>query len=120
MTIGAALLLIAAGAVLRFAISTSSLFGINLYVIGDILMGVGALGLVLWLVVWLPRTRSRRTAYEPPPEVPPRARDPYRTGERYPEDRYPQDGYPASIYPGDRSQGESYPTRPYPQDPRLR
>lgn len=103
MTIGAALLLIAAGAVLRFAISTAVVGGVNLYIIGDILMAVGALGLVLWLVIWLPRSRRRRAVYEPPPppaDMP--RRDPYRR-DGYPEDRYPP--------PGDR-----YPTEPYPQD----
>jgi hypothetical protein len=64
MTVGAALLLIAAGAVLRFAVSTVSLFGVNLHTIGDILMGVGLLGLVLWLAVWAPWARSRRAAYQ--------------------------------------------------------
>lgn len=109
MTIGAALLLIAAGAVLRFAISTSSLGGVNLYIIGDILMGVGAFGLLLWLVIWLPRSRRRRAVYEPPPDVP-RAREPYRS-EYYREDRYPGERYPASGPAGDR-----YTTEPYPED----
>lgn len=110
MTIGAALFLIVAGAVLRFAISTSSLGGVNLYIVGDILMGAGALGLVLWLVIWLPRSR-RRAVNEPPPDVP-RAREPYRS-EYYREDRYPGAGerYPASGPAGDR-----YPTEPYPED----
>lgn len=115
MTIGAALLLIAAGAVLRFAISTSSVHGFNLWVIGDILMAVGALGLILWLVIWLPRTRSRRRAYEPPPDVP-RDREPYRAGDRYPEDRYPADRYPGERYPAGPYQGDHYPTEPYPEN----
>lgn len=110
MTIGAALLLIAAGAVLRFAISTSSVHGIDLHIIGDILMIVGVVGLVLWLVIWLPRTRSRRAAYEPPADVPP-GRDPYRQAGRYPEDRYP-----AGRSQGDRVQGDRYPTEPYQED----
>ncbi len=104
MTIGAALLLIAAGAVLRFAITSETVGGFNLYIIGDILMGVGALGLLLWLVIWLPRSRSRRAAYAPPPDVPPRPREPYRDG------RYDADGYPADPAPADR-----YPTEPYRQ-----
>lgn len=63
MTVGLALLLIAAGAVLRFAISTVSTHGVNLHTIGDILMAVGVAGLVLWLVVWAPWARSRRSSY---------------------------------------------------------
>lgn len=63
MTVGAALLLIAAGAVLRFAVSAGSVYGVNVPVVGDILMGVGVLGLVLWLAVWAPWARSRRSGY---------------------------------------------------------
>jgi hypothetical protein len=68
MRIGAGLLLIAVGAILRFGISTTSTHGIAIHTIGDILMLVGVLGLVLWMAVWAPWTRSRRPAYrdEPP------------------------------------------------------
>ena len=84
MTIGAGILLIAVGAILRFGISTVSTHGFGIHTIGDILMLVGALGVVLWLLVWAPwapRARSRRTTVyreEVPPgrtvyrdEVPP-------------------------------------------------
>ena len=87
MTIGAGILLIAVGAILRFGISTVSTHGFGIHTIGDILMVVGALGVVLWLLVWAPwapRARSRRTVYRgdlPPDEVPPARRypadDPY-------------------------------------------
>jgi hypothetical protein len=99
MRIGAGLLLIAVGAILRFGISTVSTHGVAIHTIGDILMIVGVLGVVLWLVVWAPWARSRRPVYRedgpayhedpvyrghaPADEVPP---------ERYPADRY-QDGY---------------------------
>jgi hypothetical protein len=82
MTIGAGLLLIAVGAILRFGISTVSTHGIGVHTIGDILMVVGVLGVVLWLIVWAPwgaRARSRRTVYReevPPGEVPPTRRYP--------------------------------------------
>jgi hypothetical protein len=81
MTIGAALLLIAAGAILRFAISTTSTHGVNLHTIGDILMVVGVIGVIVWAIVWAPWARRRRTTYAAPPvdEEPPPA---YR-GERY-------------------------------------
>jgi len=62
MRIGAGLLLIAVGAILRFGISTVSTHGIAIHTIGDILMLVGLLGVVLWLVVWAPWSR-RRPAY---------------------------------------------------------
>ena len=44
MTIGAALLLIAVGAILRFAVQTVSTHGIDLHTIGDILMIIGVVG----------------------------------------------------------------------------
>ena len=47
MRIGAGLLLIAVGAILRFGISTVSTHGIAIHTIGDILMLVGVLGVVL-------------------------------------------------------------------------
>lgn len=59
MRIGAALVLIAVGAILRFALTTVMTHGTNLHIIGDILMAVGALGLILWLFVWAPWARSR-------------------------------------------------------------
>jgi|SRR5215467_4036194 len=94
MTIGAGILLIAVGAILRFGISTVSTHGFGVHTIGDILMVVGALGVVLWLLVWAPwapRARSRRTVYRevPPDEVPPTRRYP---DEVPPTRRYPADG----------------------------
>src|ERR1700754_11042 len=92
MTIGAGILLIAVGAILRFGISTVSTHGFGVHTIGDILMGVGVLGIVLWMLVWAPwapRARSRRTVYReevPPGEVPPPRR-------RYPADRVYADEY---------------------------
>jgi len=63
MRIGAALALIAIGAILRFALVTVFTHGLYLHTIGDILMGVGVLGLILWLAVWAPWARGRRTSY---------------------------------------------------------
>ncbi|MGI9008781.1 MAG: hypothetical protein ACR2FU_21765 [Streptosporangiaceae bacterium] len=63
MRIGAALALIAVGAILRFALAVSVTHGVYLNIIGDILMGVGVLGLVLWFVVWAPWAQGRRTTY---------------------------------------------------------
>jgi hypothetical protein len=80
MRIGAALALIAVGAILRFALVTVATHGLYLHTIGDILMGVGVLGLILWLVVWAPWARNRSgygrsrvvqdTRYQPGTPVP--------------------------------------------------
>jgi hypothetical protein len=91
MTIGVGLFLIAVGAILRFGISTVSTHGIAVHVIGDILMVVGALGVLLWLVVWAPWARNRRAAYRRP--VPPD--EEVVTTRRYPaggpyDDEYPR------------------------------
>jgi hypothetical protein len=63
MRIGAGLVLIAVGAILRFGISTVSTHGIAIHTIGDILILVGVLGVVLWIAVWAPWTSRRRPAY---------------------------------------------------------
>ncbi|MDR0344546.1 MAG: hypothetical protein LBI49_15805 [Nocardiopsaceae bacterium] len=78
MTIGAGLVLIAVGAILRFGIATTSTHGFGVHTIGDILMIVGIIGVVLWLVVWAPRARRRRPVYRevPPEDVPPTRRYP--------------------------------------------
>ncbi len=60
MGIGTSLFLIAAGAILRFAV-TATIPNFNLQTVGLILMIIGGVGLVislLWLAVWSDR-RSR-------------------------------------------------------------
>jgi hypothetical protein len=59
MRIGASLFLIAIGAILKFAV-TKHVSGIDLAVVGVILMIIGIVGLVLELVLW--STRRSRTA----------------------------------------------------------
>jgi len=59
MRLGTAIVLIAIGAILTFAVS-AQVSGVNLVVVGWILMAAGALGVVLELAVWGPRTRRRR------------------------------------------------------------
>jgi hypothetical protein len=59
MRLGTAIVLIAIGAILTFAVSVQ-VSGVNLVVVGWILMIVGALGVVLELAVWGPRSRRRR------------------------------------------------------------
>ena len=69
MTLGTSLLLVAVGAILRYAV-TVDLSGIDLQVVGLILMIVGAIGAILsviWMFVASRRTdtvvRDRRDAY---------------------------------------------------------
>jgi amino acid permease len=93
MKIGAALVLIAVGAILRFALITVVTHGVYLHTVGDILMAVGVLGLIVWLFVWAPWARSRSTTtrqytsvedggYRQPPGT-------YTREERRYEDQYP-------------------------------
>jgi len=60
MGIGGSIFLIALGAILTFA-TNITLSGLDLNVVGIILMIVGALGLVLFLLVWGPHSRRVRT-----------------------------------------------------------
>jgi hypothetical protein len=51
MGISTSLVLIAAGAILKWAVSATT-SGVNLHVVGVVLMVVGAVGLVLSLIFW--------------------------------------------------------------------
>jgi len=100
MRIGAGLLLIAVGAILRFGISTVSTHGIAIHTIGDILMIVGVLGVVLWLVVWAPWGHRRRpAAYGDEGPV-------YREERAVYREDAPADEIPPRRYPADRYQDE--------------
>jgi hypothetical protein len=59
MGIGISIFLIAAGAILAFAV-TATVSGLELATVGWILMIVGALGLVLSLLFWSSWARGRR------------------------------------------------------------
>jgi hypothetical protein len=64
MTIGTSLLLIAVGAILKYAV-TADVSGIDIQTVGVILMLVGILGLILSLLytfVWSDTARRRRAA----------------------------------------------------------
>lgn len=57
MGIGAGIFLVAVGAILRFAVSVNG-HGFNLHTIGIILMVVGVLGILLDLLLFMPRRRA--------------------------------------------------------------
>jgi Domain of unknown function (DUF6458) len=70
MTIGTSILLIAVGAILRYAVNASTDV-VNIQTVGLILMIAGILGLILSLLYaafWADRARPRRDPYldEPP------------------------------------------------------
>lgn len=78
MPLGTALLLIAVGAILRFAVTVNTQ-GFNLHTVGDILMIVGVVGLVLalfWMTIWSHRRDPYRDPY----------REPYVRDDRYVDD----------------------------------
>jgi len=66
MGIGASIFLIAVGAILTFALERD-ISGLDVDVIGIILMLAGALGLFMFMVVWGPTTRRR--TLQPPTDV---------------------------------------------------
>jgi uncharacterized membrane protein YidH (DUF202 family) len=57
MYIGTGLFLIAAGAILRYAVTTN-VSGINLHTTGVVLMVVGVVGLVISLFLWFRADRA--------------------------------------------------------------
>ena len=67
MSTGAAITLIAVGAILRYAVATTSTHGLNVHVVGIILILAGVLGLLLSLLFTvLGRRRSRPPVYGRP------------------------------------------------------
>lgn len=77
--LGTSLFLIAAGAILRFAITVTTQ-SVNIQTIGVILMIVGGIGLII-SVFWLIMSTDRRPTYPREDQAPPpRYRDP---GDRY-------------------------------------
>jgi hypothetical protein len=65
MRIGASLFLIAVGAILKFAV-TDSVRGVNLGVVGIVLMIVGAVGLIAEVIFWSSRRRTRVLVQDDP------------------------------------------------------
>jgi hypothetical protein len=59
MGIGTSIFLIAVGAILKYAV-TATVSGVNVHVVGVILMIAGAVGLLLsllWMTIWADRRR---------------------------------------------------------------
>jgi hypothetical protein len=65
MRTGTCIALIVIGAILRFAIRAGSSHGVNVHVVGVIVLLAGVLGLVLSLVVWGPLNPARRRLNRP-------------------------------------------------------
>lgn len=58
MGIGLSILLMAAGAILAFAVNTTTFYGVDVHVVGWILMAAGLLGLIWSLVIVSARRRT--------------------------------------------------------------
>jgi hypothetical protein len=59
MTTGVGITLVAVGAILRFAVPATFIHGLNVYVVGIIVMLAGVIGMLLSLLVWGPLSRRR-------------------------------------------------------------
>jgi hypothetical protein len=59
MSTGVGIVSVAAGAILRFAIPAAFIHGLNLRVVGVIVMLAGVIALLLSLLVWGPLSRRR-------------------------------------------------------------
>jgi hypothetical protein len=86
MSAGAGITLIAAGGILRFTVATTSTHGLNVHVVGVILILAGGLGLLLSLVwgVVLNRRSDRPASYG--------GAAPALTRQRFPPDQSPATG----------------------------
>jgi Na+/proline symporter len=69
MGIGASIFLIAVGAILAFAVN-AEISGLDIEIVGWILMGAGVLGLLLSLIFWSSWGGRRRTGASPYDEPP--------------------------------------------------
>jgi hypothetical protein len=59
MSTGAGIALVAVGAILRFAVPATFIHGLNVYVVGVIVMLAGVIGMLLSLLVWGPLSHRR-------------------------------------------------------------
>jgi hypothetical protein len=65
MGIGASVFLMALGAILTFALTDSEIGGVNVPVVGVILMLAGAVGLLVTVFLFGPRRRATAIVQEP-------------------------------------------------------
>ena len=107
MSNGMCIALIVAGAVLRFALTARFPHGLNVHVVGVILILAGVLGLILSFLTGLPRDRRRRPtppdhrpAYVPTPDA--ESRLGYDVPAPAPDNRHLVRPGPASQAPGPR------------------
>ena len=59
MSTGAGIALVVAGVIVRFAVPASFIYGLNVHVVGVIVMLAGVIALLLSLLVWGPLSRRR-------------------------------------------------------------
>jgi hypothetical protein len=65
MGTGTCVALIVVGAILRYAVSATTSHGVNIHVVGLIVLLAGVLGLLLSFLVWGPLNPARRRANDP-------------------------------------------------------
>jgi hypothetical protein len=73
MGIGASIFLIVVGAILTFALNVT-VGGVNLDVVGWILMVAGVIGLIFTTLIWGPRTRGTVVTHDDSPTTTTRTR----------------------------------------------
>jgi Domain of unknown function (DUF6458) len=93
MGIGASIFLMALGAILTFATSVS-ISGLDLDVVGIVLMLAGAFGLIMTMLVWGPRRRTRVLTADDEIVDPTRRTRVYRPAEEIVEERRVYDDGP--------------------------
>jgi hypothetical protein len=93
MGIGASIFLMALGAILTFATNVS-ISGLDLDVVGIVLMLAGAFGLIMTMLVWGPRRRTRVLTADDEIVDPTRRTRVYRPSEEIVEERRVYDDGP--------------------------
>lgn len=66
MGIGVSILLLAVGAILAFAVKATTVMGVDVHIVGYILMAAGVIGLIWSLIV---RSMYRRSVVDPAVDV---------------------------------------------------
>jgi len=64
MSTGVGIALVVAGAIVRFAVPATVIYGLNVHVVGVIVMLAGVIALLLSLLVWGPLSRRRNHSGE--------------------------------------------------------